>query len=81
MVPHFGEGAFYFIQTITQEREGMLMQQSVTAETALRNEIASAEMEGYRFEPDEIELVKACLGGEISYQVFLERVLREPEVC
>ncbi|MBQ4465009.1 MAG: antitoxin VbhA family protein, partial [Oscillospiraceae bacterium] len=53
----------------------------VTAETALRNEIASAEMEGYRFEPEEIELVKACLGGEITYQTFLERVLRQPGVC
>ena len=57
------------------------MQQTVSEELALRNEIASAEMEGYRFEPEEIELVRACLGGEISYQVFLERVLRKPELA
>ncbi len=55
------------------------MQQTVSTELALRNEIASAEIEGYCFEPEEIELVRACLGGEISYQVFLERVLRKSE--
>ena len=56
-----------------------MMEQRITTETALRNEIASAEIEGYRFEPEEIELVRACLGGEISYQSFLEHVLRKPE--
>ena len=58
-----------------------MTEQRITTETALRNEIASAEIEGYRFEPEEIELVRACLGGEISYQVFLERVLRKPELA
>lgn len=62
-------------------KAGEFMQQTVSAELALRNEIASAEMEGYHFEPEEIELVRACLGGEISYQVFLERVLRKPEIA
>ncbi len=56
------------------------MQKTVTAEAALRNEIASAEMEGYSFEPEEIELVRACMCGEISYQTFLERVLQAQEV-
>ena len=51
------------------------MEQAVSAEKALRNEIASAEIEGYRFEPEEIDRVRACLNGEITYQVFLERVL------
>ncbi len=51
------------------------MEQAVSAENALRNEIASAEIEGYRFEPEEIDRVRACLNGEITYQVFLERVL------
>jgi hypothetical protein len=49
--------------------------QKVTTEQAIKNQIASAEMEGFRFSKDEVEVVRKCIDGEISYQQFLEKVL------
>ncbi len=42
----------------------------VSIEQAIENQIASAEMEGFIFELDEIENVKRYLKGEITYQDF-----------
>ena len=44
----------------------------VSIEQAIKNQIASAEMEGFNFESDEIENVKRYLKGEITYQDFFE---------
>ncbi len=44
----------------------------VSIEQAIQNQIASAEMEGFNFESDEIENVKRYLKGEIIYQDFFE---------
>ena len=49
--------------------------QNITTEQIIKNQIASAEMEGFHFSDNEIENVKKCLDGEISYQQFLETIL------
>ena len=44
----------------------------VSIEQAIQNQFASAEMEGFNFDLDEIENVKWYLIGEITYQDFFE---------
>lgn len=51
--------------------------QNVTTEQAITNQIASAEMEGFRFSKEEVENVRKCLDGEITYQQFVDIVLAE----
>ena len=50
--------------------------QKVTTEQAIKNQIASAEMEGFRFSTEEVENVRKCLEGKITYQHFVDRVLK-----
>ncbi len=51
--------------------------QKVTTEQAIKNQIASAEMEGFHFSENEIENVRRCLEGEITYNQFIEKVLSD----
>lgn len=50
--------------------------QKVTTEQAMKNQIASAEMEGFRFSEEEVENVRKCLEGKITYQQFVDGVLK-----
>lgn len=51
--------------------------QNVTTEKALKNQVASAEMEGFVFNERELENVKKCLNGELSFQQFKDELLKE----
>jgi len=51
--------------------------QNVITEQAITNQIASAEMEGFCFSEEEVENVRKCLDGEITYQQFVDIVLAE----
>ncbi len=49
--------------------------QNVTTEQAITNQIASAEMEGFRFSKEEVENVRKCLDGEITQEMFEKEIL------
>lgn len=49
--------------------------QNVTTEQAITNQIASAEMEGFRFSKEEVENVRKCLDGEITQEAFVKEIL------
>lgn len=51
--------------------------QNITTEQAMKNQIASAEMEGFHFSDKETENVRKCLDGEITYQQFVQIILSE----
>ena len=51
--------------------------QNVTTEKALKNQLASIRMEGYRFSDKEIENVKKCLSGELSFKQFTDKIIRD----
>lgn len=51
--------------------------QNVTTEKALKNQLASIRMEGYRFSDKEIENVKKCLSGELSFKQFIDKIIRD----
>lgn len=44
--------------------------ESVTTEQAIKNQVASAKMEGFRFTKDDVELVRRCLENEITDKEF-----------
>lgn len=60
---------------LTHNEKGLYMQK-VTTEQAIKNQMASAEMEGFRFSTEEVENVRKCLEGKITYQQFVDRVLK-----
>ena len=43
-------------------------------EKILKNQIASAEMEGYCFSAEEIVNVRKCLDGEMTVQQFVDMI-------
>ena len=51
--------------------------ESITTDKAFENQLASIKMEGYKFSADEIENVKKCLNGEISFIQFKDTILKE----
>ena len=50
---------------------------NVTTEKALKNQLASVRMEGFRFSRSEIDNVKKCLSGEISFKQFTDKIVSE----
>ena len=53
------------------------MMYNVTTEKALKNQLASARMEGFRFSNHEIDNVKKCLSGELSFKQFTDKIVNE----
>ena len=51
--------------------------ENITTDKAFENQLASIKMEGYIFSADEIENVKKCLNGEISFIQFKDTILKE----
>lgn len=51
--------------------------QNVTTEKALKNQLASVRMEGFRFSDKEIENVKKCLSGELSFKQFTDKIIHD----
>ena len=51
--------------------------QNVTTEKALSNQMASVTIEGFTFSEKEIENVRKCLKGELTFQQFKAIVLKE----
>ncbi|WP_294414053.1 antitoxin VbhA family protein [uncultured Ruminococcus sp.] len=51
--------------------------QNVTTEKALKNQLASVRMEGYRFSEKEIENVRKCLNGELSFKQFTDKIIKD----
>lgn len=49
--------------------------QNVTTEQAITNQIASAEIEGFRFSKEEVENVRKILDGEITQEMFEKEIL------
>ena len=50
--------------------------QNVTTEKALRNQLASVRMEGFRFSDNEIDNVKKCLSGELTFKQFTDKIVK-----
>lgn len=55
----------------------LIKMQNVTTEKALKNQLASIRMEGYRFSDKEIENVKKCLSGELSFKQFTDKIVKD----
>lgn len=53
----------------------LISMQNVTTEKALKNQLASVSMEGFRFSAKEIDNVKKCLSGELTFQQFKEKLV------
>ena len=51
--------------------------QNVAADKALKNQLASVRMEGFRFSEREIENVRKCLAGETTFKQFADKVVDE----
>ncbi|MBR0141592.1 MAG: antitoxin VbhA family protein [Ruminococcus sp.] len=51
--------------------------QNTTIEKALKNQVASVKMEGFVFSEKELENVRKCLRGELTFQQFKENILKE----
>ncbi len=51
--------------------------QNVTTEKALKNQLASMRMEGFHFSDKEIENVRKCLSGELTFKQFTEKIIQE----
>jgi hypothetical protein len=49
--------------------------QNVTTEKALKNQLASVRMEGFSFSAKEIDNVRRCLSGEITFQQFKDKIV------
>jgi hypothetical protein len=49
----------------------------ITTEKAMKNQLASAQIEGFRFTDHEIDNVRKCLGGELTFKQFTDRIVRE----
>ncbi len=52
------------------------MMQNVSTEKAVRNQIASARMEGFRFSDKSVELIKKYTDNSISHDELLAAVAR-----
>lgn len=50
--------------------------QNVTTEKAVKNQIASAKMEGFAFNRESVELIKRYTNNEISHEKLVELVTR-----
>mgnify|MGYP003294631582 FL=1 len=50
---------------------------NMNIEKAFENQLASLKMEGYEFSNPEIENVKKCIRGELSFQQFKNEILKE----
>ena len=53
------------------------MMRKITTEKAMKNQLASAQIEGFRFTDHEIDNVRKCLGGELTFKQFTDRIVRE----
>lgn len=51
--------------------------QNVTTEKALKNQLASVRMEGFRFSDKEIDNVRKCLSGELTFKQFTDKIIKE----
>ncbi len=51
--------------------------QNVTTEQAIRNSVASAEMEGFSFSQEEVENVRECLKKRLSCEEYPEIICKE----
>ncbi|MBQ9899171.1 MAG: antitoxin VbhA family protein [Ruminococcus sp.] len=51
--------------------------QNVNTEKALRNQLASVRMEGFRFSEHEISNVRKCLSGELTFRQFTDKIVKE----
>lgn len=51
--------------------------QNINTEIFFENQLASLKIEGYTFSASEIENVKKCLSGEISFQQFANNLIKE----
>ena len=49
--------------------------QKITIEQALKNQLASAEMEGYHFKNEEIENARRCLENNMTAEDFLNLIV------
>ena len=50
---------------------------NITTEKAMKNQLASLKMEGFVFTEKEIENIRKCLAGEVTFQQFKENLLKE----
>ncbi|MBR1824924.1 MAG: hypothetical protein IJ779_11965 [Ruminococcus sp.] len=50
---------------------------NVSAEKALKNQLASVCMEGFRFTEKELDNVKKCLSGELSFKQFTDKIVKD----
>ena len=57
--------------------KGAITMSRVTTEKALKNELASIRMEGYRFSDKELDNVKKCLSGELTFKQFTDKIVRD----
>ena len=51
--------------------------QNITTEKAIKNQVASLKMEGFLFTEKELENVRKCLEGEVTFRQFKENLLRD----
>lgn len=51
--------------------------QNVTTEKALKNQLASVRMEGFSFSDKEIDNVKKCLCGELTFKQFTDKIVKD----
>lgn len=49
----------------------------VSTEKALSNELASVRMEGFNFSDSEINNVRKCLSGEMTFKQFTEMIVSD----
>ena len=54
-----------------------MIMHNVTTEKAFRNQLASVRMEGFRFSGKEIENVKKCISGELTFKQFTDKIVKE----
>lgn len=50
---------------------------NVSTEKALNNQIASICMEGFSFSGREIDNVRRCLSGELTFKQFTDKIVRD----
>lgn len=55
----------------------MIWVQNVSTEKALKNELASVRMEGFSFSDKEINNVKKCLSGELTFKQFTDKIVKD----
>ena len=52
---------------------------NISTEKALKNQLASVRMEGYRFTDSEIENVRKCLSGELTFSQFKDKIVKDTQ--